>query len=184
MTGLEYILLHCQEPILFVIRKQIRHSPQQAMPQSDYYIIAGYVYQAPDLTSVINARLLTGIHHLISAFDETREYMRYHPTKGYSWKFTKESHNDKQKTKERDSELAKEKAKEEYCSTFQQRRVDMLLAELAKKFPPKLPQPPEQKSDDTTKVELKVEPSPLATINSNVNISQPTEPPLKKQRVV
>lgn len=29
MVGLEYILLHVQEPILYVIRKQHRHSPQQ-----------------------------------------------------------------------------------------------------------------------------------------------------------
>ncbi|XP_013791922.1 mediator of RNA polymerase II transcription subunit 6-like [Limulus polyphemus] len=29
MTGLEYILLHVQEPILYVIRKQHRHSPTQ-----------------------------------------------------------------------------------------------------------------------------------------------------------
>jgi hypothetical protein len=29
MTGLEYVLLHVQEPILYVVRKQHRHSPQQ-----------------------------------------------------------------------------------------------------------------------------------------------------------
>ena len=29
MTGVEYILLHVQEPILYIIRKQHRHSPQQ-----------------------------------------------------------------------------------------------------------------------------------------------------------
>lgn len=29
MQGLEYILLHVQNPILFVIRKQHRHSPTQ-----------------------------------------------------------------------------------------------------------------------------------------------------------
>ena len=59
MTGLEYILLHVQEPILYVIRKQHRHSPSQATPLADYYIIAGIVYQAPDLISVINSRLVS-----------------------------------------------------------------------------------------------------------------------------
>jgi mediator of RNA polymerase II transcription subunit 6 len=59
MTGIEYILLHVQEPILYVIRKQHRHSPTQATPLADYYIIAGVVYQAPDLGSVFNSRLVS-----------------------------------------------------------------------------------------------------------------------------
>lgn len=29
MTGIEYMLLHVQDPILYIIRKQYRHSPQQ-----------------------------------------------------------------------------------------------------------------------------------------------------------
>lgn len=61
MTGLEYVLLHVQEPILYVIRKQHRHSPQQVTPLADYYIIAGVVYQAPDLASVLNSRLVSTI---------------------------------------------------------------------------------------------------------------------------
>lgn len=59
MTGLEYVLLHVQEPILYVIRKQHRHGPQQVTPLADYYIIAGVVYQAPDLASVLNSRLVS-----------------------------------------------------------------------------------------------------------------------------
>lgn len=58
MTGIEYFLLHAQEPILYVIRKQARQSPTQVHPLTDYYIIAGTVYQAPDLVSVINSRLV------------------------------------------------------------------------------------------------------------------------------
>lgn len=58
MTGFEFILLHVQEPILYVVRKQLRHSPTQTVPVADYYIIAGVVYQAPDLVSVINSRLV------------------------------------------------------------------------------------------------------------------------------
>lgn len=59
MTGLEYVLLHVQEPILYVIRKQHRHSQQQVTPLTDYYIIAGVVYQSPDLASVLNSRLVS-----------------------------------------------------------------------------------------------------------------------------
>lgn len=58
MTGLEYILLHVQEPILYVVRKQHRQSPTHTVPVADYYIIAGVAYQAPDLISVINSRLV------------------------------------------------------------------------------------------------------------------------------
>lgn len=61
MSGLEYALLHVQEPILYVIRKQHRHSPQQVTPLAEYYIIAGIVYQAPDLGSVLNSRLVSSI---------------------------------------------------------------------------------------------------------------------------
>lgn len=58
MVGVEYILLHVQDPILYVIRKQHRYSPTEATPMADYYIIAGTVYQAPDLCSVFNSRLV------------------------------------------------------------------------------------------------------------------------------
>ena len=58
MVGIEFILLHVQEPILYVIRKQHRHSPTEATPMADYYIIAGTIYQAPDLASVFNSRLV------------------------------------------------------------------------------------------------------------------------------
>lgn len=86
MVGVEYILLHAQEPILYIIRKQQRQSPTQGeqcgmnegaalvlgcnfpktllcfsfpvIPLSDYYIIAGVVYQAPDLGTVISSRVV------------------------------------------------------------------------------------------------------------------------------
>jgi len=59
MQGLEYILLHVQEPILYVIRKQHRHNQSQATPIADYHIIAGTIYQAPDLASVLNSRIVS-----------------------------------------------------------------------------------------------------------------------------
>lgn len=68
MTGLEYILLHVQEPILYVIRKQHRYSPTQATPLADYYIIAGVVYQAPDLASVVNSRLVNLANTITKSF--------------------------------------------------------------------------------------------------------------------
>lgn len=119
------MVLHVQEPILYVIRKQHRMSPTQVTPLSDYYVLAGTVYQAPDLHSVVNSRLTTCAHHLISAFDETMAYMKYHPTKGYSWHFDSQRKEKRKDLTHRDS-----------GSSFQRRRVDMLLAHLSKKFPP------------------------------------------------
>lgn len=141
MTGSEYVLLHVQEPILYVIRKQHRHSPQQVTPLADYYIIAGIVYQAPDLASVLNSRLLSAVHHLQSSFEEASNFSRYHPSKGYYWDFKS------QKGAEKIKIVEKEKPKEESSSLFQRQRVDMLLGELIKKFP--LPMPPQPKTAPT-----------------------------------
>ena len=65
MQGLEYMLLHAQENLLYIIRKQQRFSPQQATPLACYHIIAGQVFQTPDLGSVINSRLVSNKNFLI-----------------------------------------------------------------------------------------------------------------------
>lgn len=81
------------------------------VPLADYYIIAGVVYQAPDLGTVISSRVvnkcvllsrllekvllfirivslqLSAVHGIQSAFDEAMSYCRYHPSKGYWWHF-------------------------------------------------------------------------------------------------
>ena len=46
------------------------------------------MYQAPDLGSVVNSRLLSTVTHLQSAFEEARGYSKYHPSKGYWWEFS------------------------------------------------------------------------------------------------
>ncbi|XP_072929824.1 mediator of RNA polymerase II transcription subunit 6 [Epargyreus clarus] len=136
MTGLEYILLHVQDPILYVIRKQQRHSPIQTIPLADYYIIAGIVYQAPDLASVLNSRLLSAVHHLQGSLEETMSYSKYHPSKGYWWDFKPNKsgvspfNNNQSSTKDTSST-----PKEEPSTLFQRQRVDMLLAELIRQFP-------------------------------------------------
>lgn len=56
-------------------------------------------------------------------------YTRYHPSKGYSWEF---------KDKELDEKGKKDKKPDEPSSIFQRQRVDMLLVELSKKYPPRL----------------------------------------------
>lgn len=133
MQGLEYILLHVQEPILYVIRKQHRLSPTQVTPLADYYVLAGYVYQAPDLNSFINSRLTTALHHLTTAFEDAHSFARYHPSKGYSWDFGKGL---EPKDREKDSDNEK---KEEPSSLFQRARVDVLISDIVRKYPPNSP---------------------------------------------
>merc|ERR1712228_251946 len=59
-------------------------------------------------------------------------YARYHPSRGYWWDFGKEKEKEE---KEKDK-------KEEPSSMFQRRRVDMLLDQLTRQFPHKVPQQP------------------------------------------
>jgi len=139
MQGTEYQLLHVQEPILYVVRKQIRHSQTQVTPVSDYYIIAGVVYQAPDLGTLLNSRIVSAVSHLQSGFEEARSYARYHPSRGYWWDFGKD------KEKEKKAKVVK---KEEPSSFFQRRRVDMLLDQLTRQFPIKTPPALDGKPDE------------------------------------
>ncbi|XP_003702633.1 mediator complex subunit 6 isoform X1 [Megachile rotundata] len=147
MTGLEYMLLHVQEPILYVIRKQHRHSPTLATPLADYYIIAGVVYQAPDLASVVSSRLLSTVHHLQSAFEEASSCSRYHPSKGYYWDFK----NGKAMAAKKETPV-----REEPSSLFQRQRVDMLLAELTRKFPLPVPKPAHQAIESTMEIKQEI----------------------------
>lgn len=90
MTGIEYTLLHVQEPILYVIRKQDRIGPDSATPLVDYYILAGVVYQAPDLNSIIQSRVLNSTLNLKTALEEFQEIATFNPSTGYAWKFQQE----------------------------------------------------------------------------------------------
>lgn len=150
MVGVEYTLHYAQEPILYIIRKQQRQSPNQVIPLSDYYIIAGVVYQAPDLGSVIGSRVLSAIHGIQSAFDEAMSYCRYHSSKGYWWHFKDQEEREKAKPKS--------KKKEEPSSLFQRQRVDTLLLDLRQKFPPTFYQP--KPGEKPIPVEVKKEPEP------------------------
>ena len=58
MVGVEYMLLCAQEPILYVIRKQQRHSPSQVTTLADYYIVAGVVYQVNKSRTYILSSLI------------------------------------------------------------------------------------------------------------------------------
>lgn len=65
MQGVEYMLLHTQEPILYIIRKQHRYSPTQVTPLANYHIIGGQVFQTPDLGSIINSKVVSWLSNLL-----------------------------------------------------------------------------------------------------------------------
>ena len=157
MQGIEYVVLHAQEPILYVIRKQKRLSPAQTFTLTNYYIIAGVVYQAPDMQSIIQSKMLTAIHFLQSAFDECFQYARFHPSTDYYWNFSKDGSSslaggNNTSSDDRNSKESSKAGKENSTSKKKEisiadandqarhmYRVDVLIHELVKKFPPKIP---------------------------------------------
>ncbi|KAL5009082.1 hypothetical protein ScPMuIL_014663 [Solemya velum] len=179
MIGLEYVLLHVQEPILYVIRKQYRHTPQHMTPLAAYYIIAGVVYQAPDLCTVINSRLLNTVFSLNSAFDEAQSYSRYTPSQGYSWTFKDNKEIEKAESKEK-------KKKPEPSSLFQRQCVDSILGELAKKFPPKFIAPSQTENKEEIKPEVKTEVAVVKQekMDEKTNVSSIKPPPEKKAKLM
>lgn len=50
-------------------------------------MVRGSVFQAPDVISVLNARLRTASYHLKQAFVQARGSAAFHPVHGHSWKF-------------------------------------------------------------------------------------------------
>eukprot|EP00794_Sanderia_malayensis_P020636 gene20636-22671_t len=148
MVGIEYELIHVQDPILYVIRKHYRHSADQVTFLANYYILAGIVYQSPDLGSVLNSRLLSTVHNLELAFDEALSYSKYTPSKGYWWNF-------KDQTNETGSTKKKTKKTAEPSSLFQRFRVDQLLGDFVNKFPPKiLQQQADNQGEENNSVKL------------------------------
>lgn len=118
MTGIEYFLVHQQSPILFIIRKVERLSPDDIKPLANYYIIAGKVYQAPDLSSIITSRLSSTIQHLRDAYAKVSEKSNYHPGVGYWW------NHEEVATKEADTDY------DQLATPFQVRSTGKLINDL------------------------------------------------------
>ncbi|XP_055329540.1 mediator of RNA polymerase II transcription subunit 6-like [Paramacrobiotus metropolitanus] len=139
MVGTEFVLAYSQEPILYIIKKQERKSPVEVHPIAVYYILAGTVYQAPDLWSVVNSRLLNTAHYLHTAAAEMSNFVRYHPSSGYYWDI-RHPGSDSTRHPDRISFVPIDptrKTAEESGTVFQRKNVDGLLGALSQKFPPK-----------------------------------------------
>lgn len=59
LTGIEFVLSEVLEPNLFVIRKQKRDGPDKVTHMLTYYVLDGSIYQAPQLSSVFAARIVS-----------------------------------------------------------------------------------------------------------------------------
>ncbi|XP_053646097.1 mediator of RNA polymerase II transcription subunit 6 isoform X5 [Cherax quadricarinatus] len=110
MQGVEYMLLHTQEPILYIIRKQQRFSPTQ----------------------------LAAVSNLTSAFTELQSFSHYHLSRGYWWQFRNQMEQTEQQKRDKEKKAGQGK-REEPASMFQHRRVGSLLEDLQVKFPYKFP---------------------------------------------
>ncbi|KAA0200821.1 hypothetical protein HAZT_HAZT009856, partial [Hyalella azteca] len=137
MQGTEYMLLHAQDPILYIIRKQQRYSPSQATPLAAYHIIGGEVFQTPDIGSIINSRLASTMTHVNNSFTELASYSQYHPSKGYWWHFHNKpaSSQAEHPSSNKENKDKKVSSKEEAATAFQRRRVDLLLQDITSRFP-------------------------------------------------
>lgn len=66
--GVEFVLSHTAEPVLYVIKRQYRQSPESTIQQAFYYVYFGSVYQAPTLAACLRARTNRCSHQLGVAF--------------------------------------------------------------------------------------------------------------------
>eukprot|EP01112_Ceratiomyxa_fruticulosa_P007394 TRINITY_DN1916_c0_g1_i1.p1 TRINITY_DN1916_c0_g1~~TRINITY_DN1916_c0_g1_i1.p1 ORF type:complete len:236 (-),score=55.88 TRINITY_DN1916_c0_g1_i1:82-789(-) len=87
LTGIEYILSHWQEPVLYVITKQYRKSEVDVVPKVVYYIIDGTIYQSPSAHNVFSARIVQCAYQIRESFKEISQYANFSPLSGYSWKW-------------------------------------------------------------------------------------------------
>ncbi|KAL6742713.1 hypothetical protein Aduo_015835 [Ancylostoma duodenale] len=129
MTGIQYVLWSAQPP-LYVICKHRRNNMQNVTPLAYYYVINGTVYQAPDVYTFVQSRLLGAVEPLKNAFDQVIQYSRYNVAKGYYWQFDK-----KPATKKDDEKSEEEKPLQARSTHFQKTRTHMLMQNLFEMFP-------------------------------------------------
>lgn len=82
MTGIEFIIAYTKEPDFWIVRKQKRLDPNNAITLQDYYIIGANVYQAPKIYDVLSSRLLASILSLKKSTDLLNEMTSYHISDG------------------------------------------------------------------------------------------------------
>lgn len=82
MTGIEFVIAFVKEPDFWIIRKQKRLNPQNAIALQDYYIIGANIYQAPKVYDVLSSRLLATVLSLKLSIDTLNNMTSYHISDG------------------------------------------------------------------------------------------------------
>lgn len=67
--GVEFVLASCQEPVLYVIKRQYRQSPERTRQEAFYYVLHGTIYMAPSLHACMTSRMDRCLFNLEAAFD-------------------------------------------------------------------------------------------------------------------
>lgn len=89
MKGIEYELILSKEPSLFVIRKQVRHSPETVTHTGTYYVLHGSIYASPVVHTVISEQLRRSLFYLKEGFSSLVGKVKFSLGQGanYQWDF-------------------------------------------------------------------------------------------------
>eukprot|EP00730_Choanoeca_flexa_P013384 TRINITY_DN5255_c0_g1_i2.p1 TRINITY_DN5255_c0_g1~~TRINITY_DN5255_c0_g1_i2.p1 ORF type:complete len:234 (+),score=53.59 TRINITY_DN5255_c0_g1_i2:51-704(+) len=92
MEGQEYVYVPQPNPQthLHVIQKQQRTKTSVRL-LSCYYMAKGNTFQAPDLSTLIGARLRTAMHHLKEGFELAQAQADPQGVTGHPWRFLEEA---------------------------------------------------------------------------------------------
>jgi hypothetical protein len=87
MIGVEYVLHFAREPFLFVIRKQLRTSPQKVDHLCTYNIINNAISLAPTLGDVLESRIMKSVYLVQHAFRDMERLSTFTTAAGYTWNY-------------------------------------------------------------------------------------------------
>ncbi|KAK9245122.1 MED6 mediator subfamily complex component-domain-containing protein [Lipomyces tetrasporus] len=105
MRGIEFaIAMALPASALWIIRKQNRISPSEAVTLATYFVINENIYMAPSVYSIISSRMLAGVRGLREALVLAADRLpKFAPTLGYTY----------HPTAQEDEETAKERMQEQ-----------------------------------------------------------------------
>lgn len=109
MKGLEFVVAIAHEPILWIIRKQERLSPEVTRPLSTYFVVGENIYMAPAIHSVIQNRVLSIALSLNQSLRTASSLPTFSPSRGYQYKSSPQLQNNNQQGLESNAVQAEER---------------------------------------------------------------------------